>query len=155
MSKVSIANEQSDITISRKLARSIATQIMDYTRFPTAEIIFTDEISGGPSNIRNMFNKNQGDPLRTSYRDYIFISYKDTFTEEDITRRAYNVQRSKPIFLDGYVGMSVCPEYAESELTLTLKFRCNSLARLNGWTNALRLSDGLQALNMTFDLRYD
>jgi hypothetical protein len=148
---------QADITVARSIARETVKGIIRVTGFPSdAEIIFTDEQVDSPRNVKNLFDKcRDANGIRTRFQDFVFVEFEDRFTEEGVARHRPGNGPMPPVFLDPGLNIALEPIYAESEMTLTMRFRANDRSRLSHWVNALRLRHGLVDLLMTIGIRND
>lgn len=156
MGKVRIPVGQTDVTITRSIAREAVKEIRRKTGFTEdSKILFMDQIGGGPRNPRSMFDKCYTKGIRTAYQDFILVEVEEEFTEGGYMRRNKTMYDIPPIFHDKELGIRIIPEYAEAKQTLTIKFRANDLVKLNAWINGMRLTENLSGLLMDVDARYD
>ncbi len=155
MGKVRIPIGQSEVTIGRSIARESVKEVMRKTGFdPKAKILFRDRL-GVPPSPKSMFKSCYTEGALTAYRNLVIVEYEENFTEAGLMKARYRSNDVLPIFHDEELGIKLTPEYAESLMVVKMKFRGNSLAKLNAWINALRLTEGLQNLLYEVDARYD
>ena len=156
MGKVTVAIGQGDITVARSIARDTLKHIIQKTGYPEDyTILFSDESVDSPSQTKNFFNKCLDDGgVRTHYANYIFVEYKDTFTEHGSVQ-SKGLNDHPYIFNDEKLGVAIRPEYARAKIEFSIRFRFNDYTVLQGWVNALRLTEGLKNLHHGVDVRYD
>lgn len=154
MAKVNVAIKQTDLTVSRSVARNIVKDIIEYTGFPKDAEIILDNKQGGPRMLSGFANP-CGHTLRTENRNYVFTTLTERFTEEGIVYDRRPNDRAKRIFADDDIGVSMWPLYSEVQLELAMRFRTRDLSTMTNWTRALRLVDGLRSMVRYHNIKYD
>lgn len=156
MGKITMAIGQGDITVARSIARDTLKHIIEKTGYPKDyTILFSDESVDSPSQTKNFFNKCLDDGgVRTHYANYIFVEYKDSFTDH-ASLQSKGLADHPYIFRDDKLGIEIRPEYARAKIEFNIRFRFNDYSALQGWVNALRITEGLKNLQHGVDVRYD
>jgi hypothetical protein len=134
MPKIIVPVNNTDLTVSRLVAKSVTEQLLFTTEIPVIEdIIYVQR--GGLATQAQMNNHNE--PLKLNVDEYLTVEYKETFEADHFDVNKYQ-NEYHPVFTAKAIGVNVVPVYNRVQLEITYTYTSKSFNILNNWLNAFR-----------------
>lgn len=155
MATVTLPISANDFSISRKVHRNAIEEILRQTGLDvnTFPIVFEEDIQS----VRRTesFDSPTEPRLTTEYRNAVFVTAVERFTEDKLLNTPMVVYRKTPLLLDELVGLSARSVFMNTEVALTLRFRFESQAAMNVWRRQLAYKEKKVVLAHRFSVNYD
>lgn len=150
MPTVLVPIDNSDVTISRLIVKSVIEQLMFMTEMTAEDIIYIER--GGKSTSAQIYKDHE--TLKLDAGNYIKVEYKEVYDPNNVDISRYQPEYL-PIFNAPKLGLVITPLHSKTTIEMTITYKSRSYNTISNWLSGFRHMLELSSPSHVHDVMYN